>query len=163
MNAEFDMKELPSHRIRRLMTGDHPLERFPGVLYKNEEITAPGVPPEGAIVVEGIMRTFVFHPGRLEQSRPEVESIIREVVADPFFKGSGDGYSFLALCDDRAGHQWAEHPTMEELCCLAIGLKLAGWCAPREVWKVLPGGMPYVWFERPAATVAATSAASAQV
>lgn len=151
MNAaeSLDMSELPSHRIRRLMTGDHPLERFPGVLYRDDEILEKGKPPEGAIVVEGIVRTFAFHPDRLEQSRSEVEAIIREVVCDPFLKGSGDGYSTLGLCEDRNGNQWAEHPTMEELCCLAIGLKLAGWCLPRDFWKALPGSMPYVWFERP--------------
>jgi hypothetical protein len=129
------------------MTGDHPKSRFPGVLYRDDEIQEEGKPPEGAVVVEGIVRTFAFHPDRLEQSRPEVENIIREVVCDPFLKGIGGGCSTLTLCEDRSGQQWAEHRTIEELCCLAIGLKLAGWCAPRELWKVLPGGMPYVWFE----------------
>jgi hypothetical protein len=71
------------------------------------------------------------------------------VVSDSFLKGAGDGYSTLALCDDRMGNQWGSQQTVEELCCLAIGLKLAGWCLPREFWQSFPSGMPYVWFERP--------------
>ena len=27
-----------------------------------------------------------------------------------------------------------------------MGLRLAGYCLPRHIWCVLPGGVPYVWF-----------------
>jgi hypothetical protein len=130
----------PSERLDELMQGEH------GVLYRDNEVT-PGETPKDAVIVDGVVRSFGFHPDRLEQARPKVIEIIREVVEDPFFTDKGGGYTFLNLCQDRSGNQWAEHPTMEVLCCLAIGLKLAKWCAPREMWPMLPGGMPYIQFD----------------
>lgn len=53
----------PASRVLRLMIGDPVDPKFPGVLYRAEEIPHSKL-PERAIVVEGIVRTFVFHPGR---------------------------------------------------------------------------------------------------
>ena len=36
------------------------------------------------------------------------------------------------------------HMTVESLLCLGIGLDLAEWCLPKEMWSLMPGGMPYV-------------------
>ena len=136
-----------AYRIKRLMTGDpNDHEHFPGVLFRPEEIQ-DGEAPQDAVIVQGIQQKFGFHPRRLEQSRPEVSKIIKEVVQDVFLQSKGGGMSFLNLCMDRNDNQWAEHQTMDEFCCLAIGLKLADWCVPKEMWGMFPGGMPYIWFE----------------
>jgi hypothetical protein len=63
---------------------------------------------------------------------------------EKFFGDTGGG--FLELCQTKDGHQWGEHRDMEALCVLAIAASLGQWCAPRELWSVLPGGMPYVVF-----------------
>lgn len=126
------------------------------VLFEPDELV-DGRPPTSAVQVEGIATGFVFHPERLTADRVEVEAIISEVVTDEFFRGKGGGWSFLQLCVDRQDRQWAEHPTMEALVCVAMGLGLAGYCLPRKFWKDLPGGVPYVWFAQPEALSSADS------
>ena len=115
-------------------------------LYKPEEITDKEKPPEGAIVVDGIMRKWGFHPERLLSHKEEVREILNEMPETFHMKGGG-GWSFLNLCMDKNNNQWGEHANMDELCVLAIGLKMGKWLMPRDVWEVLPGGMPYVGFE----------------
>ena len=55
--------------------------------------------------------------------------------------------SFLNLCVDKDGVQWAEHPTLEKMVAMGIGLKMAAYCLPRDMWNSLPGGVPYVQFD----------------
>lgn len=117
-------------------------------LFKDKEI-ADGKPPSNAIIVEGIVQTMGFHPARIAQNTSKVIELIREVVTDEFLvaeNGGGGGMSFLHLCVDRSGEQWGEHRNMEELYLLAAAAGLAGLCAPRAMWEMLPGGMPYLWF-----------------
>lgn len=116
-------------------------------LFTSEEVDAcraEGLDvPQDAVVVEGIMRTFGFHPGRLEAARPRVKAWIKEM--DPAFLTSGGGGStFLNLCVLADGTHWADQPTCEAFIVLAFGLKLGSFSLPREMWGVLPGSMPYV-------------------
>ena len=115
-------------------------------LYRDEEIIEPGTPPNGAVVVKVILRDFAFHPGRLEARKDDIRAVLDEM--DPnFHKSGGGGWSFLNLCMDRNGSQWAEHPTMETLCVLAIAVGYGEFQLPREMWESLPGGMPYIVFD----------------
>lgn len=118
-------------------------------LYRDEFLATlkPGEVPEGAVLFEGIMQVFGFDPVRLEANREKVRTLIRETVTDEFLMSGGGGYTFLNLCMDRNGDQWAEHPTLDSFVTLAGALGMAGFCAPRELWNILPGGMPYVWFD----------------
>lgn len=113
-------------------------------LYKEEELLrGPRRAPDDAVVVQGIVRTFAFHPGRLTEKKGEITEVLTG-MHDNFYKGSGGGWSFLQLCNDAKGEHWAEHPTMEELVCLGISVKLVEYLMPRELWGALPGGMPYI-------------------
>jgi hypothetical protein len=102
-----------------------------------------GETPDGAVVVEGVVGGFGFHPERLEQQRENVRSMLA-CLPDEFRKSKGGGWTFLNACNTRAGNQWGEHTDMNALFCLGIGLGLASFQLPREMWSVLPGGMPYV-------------------
>jgi len=117
------------------------------VLYKDGEVSVEDGPPEDAILVPGITSNFGFHPGRLESHREEIQELIKQLPLE-FIQGEGGGggMSFLNLCQDREGNLWGQHKACEELLCLAMGLRLAGYCLPRHIWCVLPGGVPYVWF-----------------
>lgn len=117
-----------------------------GVLFDMKELD-DGKAPEGAVMVDGCVRSFGFHPERLERVRPKVVALIREVVQDAFMKGGGEGWSMLNLAEDREGNVWGGQRDADDLLCLAIGLKMAGFCMPRSMWSMLPGGMPYVWFD----------------
>jgi hypothetical protein len=131
----------PAEQIDQILVGEN------SVLYRPEEVLN-GKVPQNAVIVDGIVRNFVFHPKRLELSRDRVKHLIEEIVSDKFFKGGGEGASFLELCFDREGRQWGEHRLAEALVCLAMGLGMAGYCLPREMWPALPGCVPYVWFHR---------------
>lgn len=112
-------------------------------LYKAEEIP-DGKPPVDAVIVKGIVRDFAFHPGRLAAHRADVAAMCDE-LPDNFHKSKGGGWSFLNLCMDKHGNQWGEQSDGEALVVLAVGTEQGGYPLPREMWNVLPGGMPYVW------------------
>ena len=91
-------------------------------MYKDEEITGlkPGEAPEGCVVAKGIMTTFGFHPGRLEEVREDVTEMLMELP--PTF---GEGQSFLNAAEDKVrrasqdcicecGTRYGDHPFSEE-------------------------------------------------
>lgn len=102
-----------------------------------------GEPKDDPVIVEGITRTFGFHPDRIRRNAPAIAALLAELPSE-FRMNSGGGWSFLQACVDRHGNQWAEHPTMEELFVLGIASGQANWLLPRDMWSILPGGMPYV-------------------
>jgi hypothetical protein len=103
------MSKLTSHRVHEVVMD---------CLFKEGEPTEPHVR------VEGIVQNFGFHPGRLAEHRSEVQEWISQLPKE-FLKSGGGGWSFLNLCNTADGEQWGEHPDMQALCVLAIGLQLA--------------------------------------
>lgn len=101
-----------------------------------------GESTDNAVRVEGIVHSFGYHPERLESHREEIRAMLKE-LPEQFQETGGGGWSFLQLCVDKNGRQWGEHLYMEALICLAMGLGMAKCQMPREIWPVLPGGMPY--------------------
>lgn len=103
---------------------------------------------EGHIPVQGVMADFGFHPQRLEAARPYIIECLSN-LPEPFFAKSErhpegkDGWSFLNLCCTKDNNLWGQHRNCEQLCVLAIGLGLAHWTMPRDMWGAFPGGMPY--------------------
>ena len=69
-----------------------------------------------------------------------------------FNKNDSGGWSFLALCMDKNGEIWGEHESVEELICLGIAIGMVGYSTPREMWSILPGGMPYIWIDTSASS-----------
>jgi len=114
-------------------------------LYKDEELAVKGQPPEGAILVEGLVNKFGLHPGRVEAHKEEVRGFLDQ-MPQVFHAEGGGGMSFLSLCNTADGRQWGEHRNMEELVVLGIACNLASYCLPRDMWAMLPGGVPYVTF-----------------
>lgn len=118
-------------------------EIFSDVLLNNDEINEEGTAPKEGIEVEMVdaiaVAGFGFHKQRLENHRKEIKEMLGQL--NPRFK---DGLSFLEGCDDKDGVQWGEHRNMEQLFCLGIGLGYAKYCAPKKMWSILPGGMPYI-------------------
>ncbi len=95
------------------------------------------------VKVEGITANVGFHPERLNGHKAEIEAMLNE-LADDFKKSGGGGMSFLNACNDKYGNQWTGlHQRMEQLFQLGIGVGKAELLMPREMWGVLPGGMPY--------------------
>ena len=109
---------------------------FLSCLYSDDESI------DGHIPVEGIMATYGLHPDRLEATREQVKGWLAQ-LPEAFHKSGGGGMSFLNACMTRDDEQWGEHPSMEKLFVLGMGLGLVKCCMPRAMWRVLPGGMPY--------------------
>lgn len=86
------------------------------------------------------MNNFDLHPQRLEEQRELITALLTELPEE--FK---QGYTFLNLCTTKNGELWTgEHTVCEQLIVMAVGLDLMSYCFPREMWTVLPGGVPYV-------------------
>jgi hypothetical protein len=115
---------------------------FLSCLYKKEEIT-DGQTPEGTVIVEGVMAKIGFQPIRLESTRQQVISWL-QALPHEFRKDDGGGWSFLNGCILEGGEQWTGMQLIvDELFCLGMGLGLAKYQLPREMWNALPGGVPY--------------------
>ena len=100
--------------------------------------------PIDTVFVEGILHTYAFRPDKLIKHHDEVRGML-ELLPDAFRVEIGGGWSFLNACYDRNEVQWTgEHWCMEMLFCLGIGMGLARWLLPKDMWSALPGGMPYV-------------------
>lgn len=106
---------------------------------------------DGALLVEGIVGTYGISPSKIEQNKGRIRALLAS-MPDEFQARKGGGMSFLNLCMDAEGAQWTgEHRTMEALVVLGVAAGMASFPLPREVWGVLPGGMPYVTFNTEAA------------
>lgn len=97
-------------------------------------------------VTEGVLRPTAFNMEKLERHREEVAAMLSWLPTEfrPMDQGGGGGWSFLQACMDREGRQWTGlHRTQDQLFQLGIALGMAEWLAPRNMWDIFPGGMPY--------------------
>jgi hypothetical protein len=99
---------------------------------------------DDAVKVEGIVRQLPFNPARVAEHATQIGELLAE-LPEQFQLAKGGGWSFLNACEDRHGKLWTgQQQTMETLFCLGIAAGKAKWLMPRDMWDVLPGGMPYV-------------------
>lgn len=127
------------------LTSDNVEKVFLDCLYREEEILGipEGQPPEGAVLIKGIIINTGLHPERLKGHLEDIRSMLSE-LPDGFSHDKGGGMSFLAACNTKEGTQWTSfHEIIDLLFVLGVGTKLVRLCAPRELWGALPGGMPY--------------------
>lgn len=121
-----------------ILTADRVNAIFTDCLFRDGEPTDPHVE------AEGIVNSFGFHPDRLSSHKAEIGAMLRE-LPDPFHADKGGGWTFLNACNDRHGRLWTGlHQTMEQLFVLGIATEQASYVMPREMWSILPGGMPYI-------------------
>ena len=131
--GKWEMSKLNAGRIDEI---------FKDCLFRSDEVV-DGKPSIEPLKGEGIISNFGFHPIRTEGYRGQLKEILSD-LPDTFKESVGGGMSFLNACMDKDGHQWGEHRNMEQLFALGKSLGLVSYPMPREMWSVLPGGMPYV-------------------
>jgi hypothetical protein len=125
------------------LTAENVMNVLTDCLFRNAELAdAKDGMPANAVLVEGITSRMGFHKERLESHRKDVCSMLSE-LEDAFFADKGGGYSFLGACNTKSGEQWGEHRNMEDLFLLGLGLGVVKELAPRNMWNVFPGQMPY--------------------
>lgn len=117
-------------------------------LYSDEECVAMGIDPKttdtvppGGVVVEGVVNTYVFHPQRLMGLAPKVQHLLRLVGCE--LTPENHPKAFAELMQETDG---VVGSYMECLVCLATGLGWAKSILPRELWDVLPAGLPVYRF-----------------
>jgi hypothetical protein len=112
---------------------------FIGCLYKNKQELS-----KDAVVVEGVINKFVFDPKQLEKHKERITELLGELPVQ-FRRDSGGGWSFLNACMTKDNKQWTGlHLRMEQLFALGMAIGKVKFQFPRSMWKILPGGMPYV-------------------
>jgi len=111
-------------------------------LYNEEELAHSKRPPEGSVLVPGVIHAFALHPSRLEEKSKDIETLLRQ-LPEEFYATKGGGMSFLRACMRFDGEQWGEHHDMEALMVLGMATKKVTCLMPKEMWPALPGGMPY--------------------
>jgi len=95
-----------------------------------------------AVIVEGLVQKFGFDPVGLELQKENIIKLLLQ-LPDMFMRSIGGGWSFLNACVTKDEIPWGEHRNMEQLFCMGMGIRKVMCPTPRDVWKVLPGGMPY--------------------
>ena len=96
-----------------------------------------------AVLAEGVIRQFGFHPERLNEWKDSIIEML-EQLPETFRQATGGGWSFLNACDRNDGTQWTGlHKNMEELFCLGMAIGKVKSQFPKEIWSALPGGVPY--------------------
>jgi len=112
-------------------------------LFRDDELKN-GKPITEMVEVKGIMHNMGFHKERLLKHRDEVKIILNN-LPEQFHKNIGGGWSFLNACQDKNDIQWTGlHERMEQLFLLGLGLGLCEFTCSRDIWPMMPGGMPYI-------------------
>ncbi len=109
-------------------------ETFKKSLYREGESVTE------TIEIDGVAHKYAFNVERLKEQKETVEALVAELPAE--FK---QGWTFLNLCMTKDGGQWTGlQLRSEQLMVMAIALDLMKYCLPKNMWFVLPGGVPYV-------------------
>lgn len=144
-----------AEQLRGILAPEHVHLVLGHCLFRDDELAEapddPEAPPElsalpdDAVIVEMIMRSYAFHPGRLEEAKLVIRAMLGELPL-PFQMppAGGGGWSFLQACVDRYDEMWTgEHRTMEALFALGTAAGLVTCPIPRDMWGALHGSMPY--------------------
>lgn len=94
-------------------------------------------------VIKCIVNFYAFNPDAIEAHRQDILDLLLE-LPEQFLLSKGGGWSFLQAAYDKHEVHWGEHCDMEALIALGIAADLAMFLLPREMWGILPGGMPYL-------------------
>ena len=120
------------------LTAEKVNSTFLTCLFKKGENT------ETHIIGDGVMKKVGFNPERLKENEPVIIEMLND-LPDSFKKDGGGGMSFLNMCQDKEDNQWTGfHQTMDELVCLGNAIGKLSFLMPKEMWSILPGGMPYL-------------------
>ena len=110
-------------------------------LFKEGEPLLPRVMSRGVAIAMG------FHPGRLEKKAARIKQLLDQ-LPETFHEGTGGGWSFLNACKTKDDELWTGAQTKVDV-LMVVG-QACGWVdvSPREMWSVLPEGLPYFCVRR---------------
>lgn len=130
---------------------------FMDCLFRDNELVDGKPPMEPIVPSTSIVHPVGLHPLRVAQHRADIADLLSDFPSE-FYSNGGGGWSFLNFCNTADGAQWTGlHLRMEQLCQLGGAVGLIEFQLPREMWSVLPGGMPYLVIKRDALAAEATT------
>lgn len=126
-------KETIKEDIHYPLTSQHVEDVLVYCMFRNNEIVLRDC------IIQGPVHNFGFKRQRVDEKKQEIAEMLACLPLQ--FK---HGYSFLQATVTREGVQWADlHLTIEKLVALGIAAGLVEFTFPKDMWKHLPGGMPY--------------------
>lgn len=131
--SNYTIQKLTSEKVHQIMLDS---------LYDSESTNY-----DDAILVEGITMNIGFNPVKLNSHYDEIIGLLNE-LPEQFHEEIGGGWSFLEACVDKNGNHWGEHRNMEELFLLGMAIEKVIYLFPREMWCILPGGVPYLMIKK---------------
>jgi hypothetical protein len=93
-------------------------------------------------IIQGIQLNVGFDPAQLKEQEPRIHALLDQLPA-PFHQANGGGWWFGNACVDKNERQWGEHRDIDMLIILGLAIKRVEFCMPRDMWEVLPDGLPY--------------------
>ena len=97
------------------------------------------------IQVDSLMSKWGFVEERLKGHEKEIVELLKKLPSN-FREDVGGGWTFLNMAMDKDMNQWGEQIDCDSLVALALGVGRCNFKLPREMWKDLPGGVPYLSF-----------------
>ena len=99
---------------------------------------------ERSFIVKSVVIRASFDREKVEAHEEEIMQMLMQLPKE-FHRPGGCGWSFLNMCIDKNGNQWTDfHQTQDKLVCLGRSIGAVEFLMPRDLWKVFPGGMPYI-------------------
>ena len=118
-----------------------------------EECSRPFPVPDADDIIT-VQHHLYFSRDKLEANRASIDELLAQLPtgfrALGYGEGAGGGWSFLNACERADGVHWGQQRDVDLLLGLGLAIGSVQWSLPRDVWEVLPGGMPYFQINPPA-------------
>ena len=102
-------------------------------------------PENKYIMVYSCLTRTGLNPDKIEQHRDEIYEMLKQLPTAFWDLPTGEGgYSFLALLTDKDDNQWGGQQHADMLMTLGLAAGYMQYLFPIEMWRVLPGGVPYI-------------------
>lgn len=112
---------------------------FRNCLFETDEIV-DNKPILEYIKIEGVAIAVYFNAAKIENYREDINSMLENLMPE-FDKG----FSFQNICIDKNQLLWTGiHHNCDLLLTLGLAIGSLSYCTPREMWPILPGGLPYI-------------------
>lgn len=94
------------------------------------------------IGIEGIHDKIGFDPEKISLHKEEILDMLKYLPND-FNEDSGEGQSLLKAPFTKDDIQWGEQIDADRLMMLGMAIGKVKYLLPRNLWFILPGGVPY--------------------
>lgn len=94
--------------------------------------------------LKGVLIEVAFNREKIAKHEQDIMQMLMQ-LPEQFHRPGGGGWTFLNMCIDKNGNQWTGlHQMQDKLVCLGRAIGAVEFLLPRDLWKAMPGGMPYI-------------------